>query len=104
MPAIEPNNLELESMEVIMAAIANELKGLAWLFCNVLKPSLEKTVTDPDDINQIKEQLSLLKSILCGYTVKEKAIADIIKAVAKKEAVDLGVSPNKVCECLKCKN
>lgn len=104
MPAIEPNNLDLESMEVIMAAIANELKGLAWLFCNVLKPSLEKTVTDPRDINQIKEQLSLLKSILCGYTVKEKAIADIIKAVAKKEAADLGVSPHKVCECLKCKN
>lgn len=103
MPAIEPNNIDLESMEAIMAAIANELKGLAWLFCNILKPSLEQTVTNPDDINQIKEQISLLKSILCGYTVKEKAIADIIKAVAKKEAADLGISPFDVCKCLECK-
>ncbi|KRQ87596.1 hypothetical protein ABG79_00397 [Caloramator mitchellensis] len=102
MPAIEPTLTDLQSMEKIMDATANELQGLSWFFCNVLKPSIENVVEDPEDVQQIKEQISLLKQTLCAFTVKEGAIAELIKSVAKKEAVDKDIPPALLCKCLKC--
>ncbi|SEF41833.1 hypothetical protein SAMN05660865_00214 [Caloramator fervidus] len=88
----------MSNLEIMMDALANEVKGLSWIFCNVIKPSLENTVSNPNNISEVKDQINYLKSILCGYTAKESAIADIIKSIAKIEATNLGIDPTKLCK------
>lgn len=104
MAAVEPKLTDLESIQVMIDATANELQGLAWMFCNLLKPSIEKVVTNPEDLNQVKNQATLLKSVLCGYTAKESAIAELINAFAKKEAVEAGIDPTEICSKANCKH
>jgi hypothetical protein len=95
---------DLDSIRIIMDAEANILEGMADLFCNVLvgrMRSIVATETAPT-ANEVERQVSDLKKILCGYTAKENAIANVIAAVTKKEAADLGISPDVVCKCLAC--
>lgn len=102
--ATPTNVTDAQSVQAIMDAEANILQGMANLFCNVLVGRLINIVpvgTTPTT-DQVQRQVSDLKKILCGYTAKENAIAAVIAAGTKKEAADLGISPDVVCKCLIC--
>ncbi len=103
--ALVPTLSDPESMDVIMEAEAGVLQGMAEFLCNTFIPSLQDLVETPAEpsIIEVQDQISKLKTILCGYTAKECAMADLIVAVAKKTAVDDGLDPTVVCNCL-CNN
>lgn len=103
--ALVANLSDQESVRIIMDAVTNELQGLAALFCNEwveaiqdLVSSAASTVTTGD----VTDQVSVLKNVLCGYTAKESAIAEIIKSAGKKTAVDLNKDPSIICKCNCC--
>jgi hypothetical protein len=91
-----------QSIQVIMDSEANILQGMNYLFCNVLVERLQSITGTPPTVDQVETQIADLRKILCGYTAKENAIANVIAAVTKKEAADLGISPDVVCKCLAC--
>lgn len=112
MPAYEPTQTDQLSIDCIFDSLASELQGMAWLFCDVLVPGLKGEVVLPTtsvtstvttaDVDEVKKQVRELKSILCGYTAKESAIAKVIGATTKKQAADEDIDPAVICKCLNC--
>jgi hypothetical protein len=99
--AVLPVLTDPESMDVIMEAEANVVQGMAQFLCSTFVPSLQEIVVTPAEptVNQVTEQVAAIKTLLCGYVAKECAMADLVKAIAKKTAVDNGVDPTVVCAC-----
>lgn len=93
---------DLVSIQVIMDSEANIVEGMADLFCNHLVTPIATIVGETPTVATVDRQVADLKRILCGLTAKENAIAAVIAAVTKKEAADLGISPDVVCKCLAC--
>jgi len=88
-----------QSVDVIMNSVANELEGMADLFCNQLVTTLQDLAGATPTISSVQTQVSALKGIFCGYTAKESAIASVIKSTTKKSAADIGINPNLICSC-----
>ncbi|WP_461207056.1 hypothetical protein [Clostridium sp. DL1XJH146] len=99
--ALEPILTDPESMDVIMEAEAGVVQGMSWFLYNTVVPGLEALVAVPatPTAEEVQDQVAKIKTILCGYTAKECAMAELIKAVAKKTAVDNGIDPTVVCDC-----
>ena len=99
-PVNAPTLSDIQSIDVIMEAEASIVQCMASLFCNTLVGDIVNLRAELE--LGVEEQISLLKTIMCGYTAKENAIASVIAASAKKSAVDAGINPCDLCCCFGC--
>ncbi|WP_244834187.1 hypothetical protein [Clostridium sp. BJN0001] len=100
--SVTPTHSDLASVRSIIESEVNIVQGMADLFCNHLVESLKDVVSETPTADEVEKQISYLKKILCGYTSKENSVATVIAAATKKEAADLGISPQVICKCLTC--
>ena len=71
----------------ILYSEAGILDDMVDLFGNL---SYNLAYSDKDVMKKGK----ILKKILCGFSAKEKAIAEVIMAAARKNAADCGLDPS----------
>ncbi|WP_142413398.1 hypothetical protein [Hathewaya massiliensis] len=100
--ATAPVLTEQQSIAVILESEVSIIQCMADLFCNELVADILAIPanTSAPTVEELQRVSQVLKNIMCGYTIKENSIAEVIKALAKKQAADMGINP---CE-LKCKH
>lgn len=85
-PVTPASLTDSESVDVIAESEAGIMQCMADFFCNTILPAIA-LVPDIDD------QIALTKSILCGYTCKEKSVAAVVDSLANKVLADKGLVP-----------
>lgn len=85
-PVTSVSLTQSESVNAIAEAEAGLAQCLTDLFCNTLAGTIAG-ITDPD------KQASITKTIFCAYSCKEKAMGELINALANKILADKGLVP-----------
>ena len=81
---ISPVLTQSELLDSLIEAEAGVAQCMADFFCNAIIPKIK-------EIEDIKDQVELLKIILCAYACKEKEMAAVINAIANKTFTDKGL-------------
>lgn len=79
-----------QSVDAIAEAEAGIAQCMADLFCNTLVPAIMA-------LTNLDRQVELTQKVFCAYTCKEKAMAEVMDALANKILADKALENSCFC-------